>query len=159
MNPCSIRNRSLQFICDLSLNYWTNTIESKPSEETMKLSRNALWLALTHTLIVLITLIMGVSASFLPSLHEGLCIYLCVSFSCRDFYADHFSSLEYITYHDWWLRNRKIIENALFRAKMHPISVWRRSISQTSFELSCHSLNRRDDQKRIESDLIYPLLY
>ena len=42
----------------------------------------------------------GVSASFLPPLHKSPRICLCVFYSCRDFHADHFSPLEYITYHD-----------------------------------------------------------
>jgi hypothetical protein len=78
---------------------------------------------------------------------------LCI-FSCRDFHADHFSSLEHITYSDHWGRNRKIIENALFRAKLHDMSVWRRSIAQTSFELSCYYLNRREGSRRSEKNRI-----
>ena len=107
-----------------------------PEEKTRMSTRVSNW-SIFRTML-------GVSASFLPSLHESVCICLCVCFSCRDFHADHFWSLEYITYRDQWGINHKIIENALFPAKMHHISVWRRSISQTSFELSCYSLNRRE---------------
>ena len=56
----------------------------------------------------------------------------------------------------------RIIENAFFRRKLRHISVWRRSISQTSFELILYSLNRREGSRKsekIKSDLIYSFSY